>query len=182
MKVADPVTTKILKPIKDFLSNNPSSIINIAWDEVFIFMPWINNWEEKIISEISESFKNNDLKARITHSYDNDISFDNLDFLTEINKIFEEKLENTKFWLTKNIILNISDELKKEILYSQNILSNNDSSLQTIQTIKDKIEIINFNSDFIKNNDETKIYYDNWWLKIEIIKKDNRYEIYIKKS
>ena len=145
------ITKDTIKIIKNFLEKNPNSIINITWDEIFIFIPWVNIWEEKnIINNISKNFHDNNLKARFISSFDNDISFNNLDFLTYINKFFEEKLENTKFWLNKNIILNIDDELKKDILFKEQYLNN----LDTDNTYREE----RF-KDFLTNKNQTSYIY-----------------------
>ena len=182
MKNLDETTTQILKPFVNFLIEYPKAIISVAWDEFFIFIPWIEEfWNSgnktetnEILGNLSKKISDSNLKSRIIHSYDNDISFDNLDFLTEINKLFEGKLENRKIWLKQNILFNISDDLKKLILTNNLDIA---ELLKLLEKITD-----DFFKDFVKNIDETKIYSNVWWFIIDISKEKNNFTINIIKS
>jgi len=179
LHVCDSTSLKVIRAIKLFLVKNPKSIINIAWDEIFLFIPWKEKWDEdEIIDNLSNELKDENIKARFISSFHNDITFDNLDFLTSINKAFEEKFENNKFWLNKNIILNIYDELKKDILYKKEIIDKWVNENINLFYQINNLEL----DDFINNKGNKKYEHSYNLIDIEIIKKENSFIINISKN
>lgn len=89
------VTNKFMTVTKVLKEKYPFIELSIWWDEIYSFIPW-NVDESELINNVVDVFTQSWLKARITmdtseHGWKK--VYSQLDYFTNINKVFEEKIE-----------------------------------------------------------------------------------------
>ncbi len=171
-------TQKIQSLIKIVKDKYPEAILSIWWDEIFLFFPWETEKNINIvISNVCEYIWEFDLKWRLSTSFEknNTKIFDNLDNITQVNKLVEKKYEKILHKLNKEEIflevwptvtnINIDKQkfkiVNENLSYFINLLKNNlYSNLEYL--------IKNWN----KNEFSIKYHINdiNWTLKIKLEK------------
>jgi len=192
--VCTPVTKRFIEVVKDFKIKYPESVVNLWWDEIFIFIPWKTKEEEKeILKDLFSSLEKQELQSRIVIK-EAPIVFDSLDSYSTLNKqiaeIFVGKQINTVLSIDKDINLHkkirkatdleevikitkdnidstvLDNRIKESILDSLIKLFKENSFIEKVQKIKEWWQIETENSFY-----ETIVSIENNIVKIEIIKK-----------
>lgn len=178
-------TNKFRALISNLKSDYPDVQLSLWWDEVFLFIPWkTQNETNDIIKNISSRLEQQNLKWRITSNFNKEKwNFDYLDWLTDINKLFEKSIESIiyKNNLEKHdnsnissISLEISQKLKDKYLKKDDIekktasneISPKDILLKKIKDI-DKSEL-----DKLIKKEVNEIKLEKNWLEITITREN----------
>ncbi len=160
LKSWDSVTQKFLFLVKKILECYPECKISLWGDEIFIFIP---NVDEKnkgnVIDEISNKVENLWFRWRLTSSTNTNVKiFNQLDSLSNINKIFEniiEKYFNSDLDLSKTFFLNpyiTNLDIDKSLIL---LINNNISNIW--DNIKKFIWINDINEVFLYGNTSKKL-------------------------
>jgi hypothetical protein len=117
----------VTKQFQDFvkeIEKIPWSKVSLWWDEVFIFIEWKTPkeiWD--IIAKISENLDNNNLRWRVSYSFDKNSKwiFDSLDSLTKINKVVEKKIEEVIVWwkILYEVPNNLTLDINPKIIWNE---------------------------------------------------------------
>jgi len=174
------VTKRFIRTVKNINEKYPDAKISLWWDEVFIFIPWATkSQEQKILNDINEMLLDEDLKWRISSSFEkNNVKkvFDELDVQTKVNKVFEENIEkviyDNKYWEKIEMPETVSLIIKTKSL--------NEQLIKNIENYSEQIDLL------VKNNSNSLLKLMkkeiNEWVEIYLWTIENLWKISISRE
>lgn len=144
------ITKKILNASNSIIDKYKWAIVSVRWDEILYFIPDIEeNKKNDIENEILSIIYNSNLRCRIISNFEtkSEWNFEYLEWLTSINKAFEERVEYCihNYWYQEYDFLytpNSKLEIEKEIFESSYLYTNDGISIT--ENIINKINLIWF--------------------------------------